>query len=408
MGCFRASGAIRLACGAVAAVSLLALTACDGAPSASASNNDKKGESSPSSSPSPDAPPVSLAVSSPADKATKVLTAADVAINTNGTVENVALTGSDGKPVAGTLAEDGKSWRPGVQLAYGATYKLAVTAKSGDDEKTVNSSFTTMARPGRIAGADIYFADGDTVGVGMPLVIEFTRNIAEADRAAVERRLQVTSTPPVEGSWHWFSGGEVRYRPQAHWPVGTKISFRAALGGFPMGGGAYGKRDRVANLTVGSSMVTKINNATKTATVYKDGALIRTMPVSLGKRSSPTSSGTHVVMDRQTEMIFDSSTFGRPVDGPGGYRKKVYWDVRYTWKGEFVHAAPWSVGQQGKRNVSNGCVNLSTANAKWFYEVSKKGDVIEIVGTETKVAASNGWGDWNLTWDQYKAGSALT
>jgi lipoprotein-anchoring transpeptidase ErfK/SrfK len=407
MGCFRSSGAIRRACTGLAVISLLGLTACDGAPSASASNDGKKTNASPTTSPTPDAPPLTLAVTAPVDKATKVVTATDVVINTTGSVENVTLTSSDGKPVAGALADDGKTWRPGVQLAYSATYKLSVKAKSGDEEKTVTSSFTTMSRPGRIAGADIYFGDGDTVGIGMPLVVEFSRDIPVAQRAAIERRLLVSSTPKVEGSWHWYSGGEVRYRPKAYWAVGTKIAFRAAVGGLPMGGGAYGKRDRVANLTVGSAVVTKVNNATKTASVYKDGVLIKTMPVSLGKRATPTSSGTHVVMDRQTEMIFDSSTFGRPVDGPGGYRKKVYWDVRYTWKGEFFHAAPWSVGDQGKRNVSNGCVNLSPANAKWFYELSKKGDVVEIVGTEAKVSPGNGWGDWNLAWPQYVAGSAL-
>ena len=168
-----------------------------------------------------------------------------------------------------------------------------------------------------------------------------------------------------------------------------------------------GKRDRVANITVGSSVISKVNNAAHNMTVWKDGVLIRTMPVSLGKRSSPTSSGTHVVMEKKPEAWFDSTTFGLDKDAPGGYRKKVYWDVRFTWGGEFTHAAPWSVGDQGKQNVSHGCVNLSPSNARWFYELSKKGDVIEIVGTERKVKPGDGWTDWNLTWEQYVAGSAL-
>jgi lipoprotein-anchoring transpeptidase ErfK/SrfK len=407
MRSFRTSGAIRQVGVAAAALSLLALTACGGAPSAKAADTENA-ETSASPSPSPPAPPLTLAVAAPADKATDTLTSSEIAVSTTGTVEQVTLTDAAGKPVAGALRPDGTTWVPGAQLAYGATYRVAVKARSGDEEKTVTSSFTTMSRPSDIVGADLYFADGDTVGVAMPLVIEFSRDIPADQRAAVERRLFVRSTPAVEGAWHWFSSGEVHYRPKAYWPVDTKISLRAAIGGMQLGKGRFGKRDRVANITVGPAVVSKVDNATKTMTVFRDGALLRTMPISLGKPSSPTSSGTHVVMEKKAEAMFDSSTFGVPTDSPGGYRKKVYWDVRYTWKGEFVHAAPWSVASQGKRNVSNGCVNLSTANAKWFFDLSKKGDVVEIVGTERTVAPGNGWTDWNLTWAQYVAGSALT
>lgn len=410
MRCFRPSGAIRRVCVALAATSLLALAACDGAPSANAADDvaDGKKTSEVKTSPTPKAPPLTAAVT-PADKAKGVLTSADIAVTTTGTVEQVTLTTAAGAPVAGALAADGRTWRPGVQLAYGATYNVAVKTKSADEEKALTSTFTTMAKPstGNLTGADLYFADGDTVGVAMPLVVEFTRSIPVAQRAAIERRLLVTSTPVAEGSWHWFSDSEVHYRPKVYWPVGTKIGVRAAIGGMPMGGGKFGKRDRVANLTVGSAVVSKVNNAAHTMTVFKDGIPIRTMPVSLGKPSSPTSSGTHVVMEKKPEAWFDSTTFGLDKDAPGGYRQKVYWDVRFTWGGEFTHAAPWSVGDQGKRNVSHGCVNLSPSNARWFYDLSKKGDVIEVIGTERKVKPNDGWTDWNLTWEQYVAGSAL-
>ncbi len=35
----------------------------------------------------------------------------------------------------------------------------------------------------------------------------------------------------------------------------------------------------------------------------------------------------------------------------------------------YVHSAPWSVADQGKRNVSHGCINISPSNAKWFCEL---------------------------------------
>jgi len=131
------------------------------------------------------------------------------------------------------------------------------------------------------------------------------------------------------------------------------------------------------------------------------------MPASLGKASTPTSSGLHVVMEKRETMTFDSGTFGVPADSSGGYRQKVYWDVRFTWGGEFFHSAPWSVGSQGRRNVSHGCVNLSPANARWYFGYVKKGDLVEIVNTDRTVSPGDGWTDWNVPWETYVKGSAL-
>ena len=356
---------------------------------------------------SPAAAPTTLALRAPANKASKVLTSSVLTFDTNGALDSVTLTGPGGKPVAGNVASDKKSWVPARQLAYSTTYKVTAKASQGGTSATVASTFTTMAKPGSITGADLYVNDGDTVGIGLPIVVEFTNRIPKAQRAAVERRLFVTSTPAVEGSWHWFSASEVHYRPRAYWPTGTKVAVRLGIGGLPMGNGNYGKRDRFATFTVGRAITSKVVNKDKTMYVYKDGKLLRKFPISLGKRSTPTSSGKMVAMEKAYEKTFDSGTFGLPADSPGGYRQKVYYDVRFTWGGEFVHAAPWSVGSQGNTNVSHGCVNAAPANASWFYELTLKGDPIEVVGTETHVEKGNGWTDWELTWEQYKAGSAL-
>ncbi|GAA3393456.1 L,D-transpeptidase [Cryptosporangium minutisporangium] len=387
---------------AVLAVGLLA--ACDSAAGA------PTGEFSPAGNTASKSPavPTTLALTAPANKATKVLTSSVLTFTTNGTLDTVTLTGSDGKPVAGNVSSDKKSWVPARQLAYSATYKVVATAsQGGENSKTLTSTFTTMAQPSSITGADLYVNDGDTVGIGLPIVVEFTNSIPKSQRAAVERRLFVTSTPAVEGSWHWFSGSEIHYRPRAYWPSGAKVSVRLAIGGLPMGDGSYGKRDRFATFTVGRAVTSKVVNKDKTMYVYKDGKLIRKFPISLGKRSTPTSSGRMVAMEKAYKKTFDSGTFGVPSDSPDGYRQVVYFDVRFTWGGEFVHAAPWSVGSQGRENVSHGCVNASTANASWFYELTLKGDPIEVIGTETRVEKGNGWTDWELSWEQYKAGSAL-
>ncbi|SHN27459.1 L,D-transpeptidase [Cryptosporangium aurantiacum] len=387
---------------AVLAVGLLA--ACDSASGA------PTGEFSPAGNiaKSPSAPPTTLALTAPANKATKVLTSSVLTFATNGALETVTLTGTDGKPVPGNVATDRKSWVPARQLAYSTTYKVVATASQGSgNSKSVTSTFTTMAKPYSITGADLYVNDGDTVGVGLPIVVEFTNSIPKAQRAAVEKRLFVTSTPAVEGSWHWFAANEIHYRPRDYWPTGTKVSVRLAIGGLPMGNGNYGKRDRFATFTVGRAVTSKIVNKEKTMYVYRDGKLLRKFPISLGKRSTPTSSGRMVAMEKAYQKTFDSGTFGVPSDSPDGYRQVVYYDVRFTWGGEFVHAAPWSVGSQGRENVSHGCVNASTANASWFYELTLKGDPIEVVGTEVHVEKGNGWTDWELSWEEYKAGSAI-
>jgi lipoprotein-anchoring transpeptidase ErfK/SrfK len=265
----------------------------------------------------------------------------------------------------------------------------------------------TMRRPATVTGADPYVFDGDTVGVGMPIVIEFSKDLPKSRRAAVERRLFVESTPAVQGSWYWWSDSEVHYRPKEYWTPGTKVSLRAAIGGLPMGNGNYGKRDRFVDFQIGDHVVTKVDGSSHVARVYRNGTLVRTMPASLGKGSTPTSSGTLVVMDKKAQMKFDSGTFGVPANTPGGYRQDVKWDVRFTWGGEFFHSAPWSVGDQGRRNVSHGCVNLSPSNAQWFFDLAKKGDVVQVVKTGRHVAPGDGWTDWNVPWSTFVKGSAL-
>jgi lipoprotein-anchoring transpeptidase ErfK/SrfK len=105
----------------------------------------------------------------------------------------------------------------------------------------------------------------------------------------------------------------------------------------------------------------------------------------------------------------DSSTFGLAVDAPGGYRADVEYAVRISNNGEFVHAAPWSVAQQGRSNVSHGCVNLSTANAAWFFDFSQPGDAVEIKNSigPTLSRADGDIYDWAVPWSTWRAGSAL-
>jgi lipoprotein-anchoring transpeptidase ErfK/SrfK len=238
----------------------------------------------------------------------------------------------------------------------------------------------------------------------MPLIVQFSRAIPQAKRADVQRRFFVTSNPPQVGIWHWVSPTEVRYRPKVYWKSGTKISYRLATGGLPMGDGYYGRSDITVVASVGPAVVLTVDNTTKMMTVTKDGKLLRKIPVSLGKAKTPSSSGTMVIIEKLRKTVFDTFAELGPKEG---YRTDIEFAQRLTWGGEYIHAAPWSEGVQGQTNVSHGCVNVSMANAQWLFSLTKMGDPVVVKGTGRLLQSGNGWTDWNMSWAEYVKGSAI-
>ncbi|MER7007221.1 Ig-like domain-containing protein [Dactylosporangium sp. NPDC000555] len=303
-------------------------------------------------------------------------------------------------------AADSVRWIPDKQLKWGTGYTATVTA----DGATSSVKFTTMAKPATTRVTS-QVGDHQVVGVGMPMILQFGVDIPKNKRADVQRRLFMSSDPPQEGVWNWFSSKEIHYRPKEYWQAGTKLTLRAALGGVSFGGQSgketYGERDLTVDATVGKRLIMEVDNATKKMTVTEDGVLLKTMPVSLGKPSSPSDSGNFIVMVKNEWEWFDSSTYGVPVDSADGYRTKVQFPQRITWSGQYIHAAPWSVADQGRRNVSHGCVNISLELAQWLYGVTHIGDPVIVKGTEERVKYGDGWTDWELPWEQYVKGSAL-
>jgi len=89
------------------------------------------------------------------------------------------------------------------------------------------------------------------------------------------------------------------------------------------------------------------------------------------------------------------------------YRADISYAMRITWGGEFIHAAPWSVGDQGVNNVSHGCVNMSWDNAVWLFGVTHIGDPVTVRGTEVQLVNGNGFTAWNMSWPDFIKGSAL-
>jgi lipoprotein-anchoring transpeptidase ErfK/SrfK len=391
---------------AMALVTPLALAACGGdkkpaafvAPSAGASSGAPVLEAATA--------PISLAVT-PASGKTNVPVSAEIGVKISGAkVTAVSLTDAGGKAVSGTLRADGSAWVPSKTLKTRQRYAARVVATSANGQtKTVATTFTTMGAPGRKTGTGLYLFDDKTYGIAMPVVVEFSPAIKKADRAAVQKRMFVQTAPAQPGVWSWTSSGsQAFYRGPAFWRPGTTLTVRIAVGGLPTGGGRYGDRDRSATAKIGRSFVMQVDNATKKLTVVESGKTVRTMPVSLGKASTPSASGTMVVMDKLAETVFDTTAELGPVEG---YRTEIEYAQRLTWSGQYIHSAPWSVGSQGRRNVSHGCVNVSPSNARWLFGKTLIGDPVTVKGTGSKVAYGNGWTAWDVSWKEFIKGSAL-
>lgn len=358
-------------------------------------------------SPKADPNAAAATITTPAADATDVPAATEIAYELrNASGATVELKAADGTVIEGALRADGTAWVPAATLAYGAKYTVTVTATGSDGTSaSATSSFTTMAKPGKTTRVTSFLGDQAKAGVAMPLMFTFSRSVPENRRADVQKRLFVTSEPVQDGIWHWFSGTSVAYRPKEYWQAGTKIQVRMAVGGLDLGDGYYGKSDiTLEDLTIGPAVVMVADNKTKQLTVTKDGKVLRKIPISLGKPSTPSSSGTTVIIEKFVHTIFD--TFDEL--GPKlGYRTPIDYAQRLTWGGEYIHAAPWSVAQQGHRNVSHGCINMSDAQAKWLFNLTSVGDPVVTKGTERKLKNGNGWTHWNMTWDEYVKGSAL-
>ncbi|MET8094548.1 Ig-like domain-containing protein [Micromonospora sp. NPDC005220] len=342
----------------------------------------------------------------PGDKARDVPVSAEVgAVVKGGRVTGVRLTDDKGKQVDAEPREDGSGWVPRVPLQPKRTYTAEVTA-TGDSGATTTrtSTFTTMAKSTkpRITST-LYFVGNRTYGTAMPVTVAFDPGIPKEARADVQRRLFVKTNPPQPGTWSWLEDGtQVYYRAPDFWKPGTTISVRAGLEGLPIGKDRVGDAERTATSKIGRQLSLEIDNATKLMTVLRDGKQIRQIPVSLGKPSTPSSSGKMVIMEKHERVTFD--TRGEP---DGGYVVDVDDAQRYTWGGEFIHSAPWSEGDQGSTNVSHGCANVSATAADWLMGVTQVGDLVTVTGTEVELQPGNGWTAWNVSWDEFARGSAL-
>jgi lipoprotein-anchoring transpeptidase ErfK/SrfK len=332
----------------------------------------------------------------------------EVAVS-DGELGDVTVVDGDGGEVAGTVVDspdqEGTSvWTPEAQLSYGTSYTITASATNEDDDEVEASSTFTTATPTAVSTPSIGPLDGMTVGVGMPIRVWFDDPVV--DKAAVESHLLVTSSTPTDGTWNWFSDSEVHFRPSQYWPPNTDVTLDANLYGVNFGDGIWGEKNRSVSFSIGAKHVSIADAGTHMMEVYDGDQLVQTYPISAGSPDNPSYNGPHVVTELNRDRIMDSSTYGVPVDSPGGYRTPVEYAVRISDSGEFVHAAPWSVAQQGNTNVSHGCINMSTERAAWFFDFSRPGDIVEIRNSTAGDLRSDIY-DWTIPWDQWQAGSAL-
>ncbi|WP_110945812.1 L,D-transpeptidase [Streptomyces avicenniae] len=325
-------------------------------------------------------------------------------------ITDVVATDGDGRTLTGELTADGRGWRSTTPLAAGAEYTVKVSTENGGGSPG-RGVHTFRTRESDAQRLDVTFGpDAGTYGVGQPLTATLSKGVGDqAGRAVVEAALNVTSEPAVEGAWHWVDDKELHYRPQEYWPANATITVTSQLDGLAVGKNLRGGESKKLKLTTGDRVEAVADIGSHHMTVSVNGEEVKTLPITTGKEGFATRNGKKVILGREQYVRMTGTSIGIPAGSADSYDLPVYWAARLTWSGEYVHGAPWSVGSQGSANVSHGCTGLSTDNAQWFYELVKPGDIVEHVNGfgEDMAPFGNGFGDWNLSWDEWLAGSAL-
>jgi lipoprotein-anchoring transpeptidase ErfK/SrfK len=343
--------------------------------------------------------------SSVADGAVGVTVDAPVTVTVaDGVLGSVTIVNDSGRSINGQLSPDGLHWQTTEQLGYNRRYTLNVKALGLGGAANRQMTFQTSS-PAHLTMPYVNPGDGEVVGIGEPVAIKFDENIT--NRAAAQKAINITTNPPVEGAFYWLNNREVRWRPEHFWKPGTAIDVAVNTYGVEMGDGMFGEDNVKTHFMVGDEVIATADDTTKIVTVRVNGEVVKTMPTSMGKDSTPTASGFYIIGARFKHIIMDSSTYGVPVNSPNGYRTDVDWATQMSYSGVFVHSAPWSVGAQGHTNTSHGCLNVSPSNAEWFYDHSKRGDIVEVINTlGPSLSGTEGLGDWNIPWPVWKAGNA--
>jgi lipoprotein-anchoring transpeptidase ErfK/SrfK len=328
-----------------------------------------------------------------------------------GRITDVTAVDAAGRYLAGELSADGRRWHSTTPLAGDARYTVRVSTADEDGAPGRKVLTFSTGKPTAKHRLGVKFGPRTgTYGVGQPVTAELNVPVkSPAQRAVVERGLRVESTPAVSGAWHWVDDKELHFRPREYWPAHATVQVRSNLDGVKVGDRLWGGRTAPMELTIGDKVVALTDAGSHTMTVYKNGEEIKRLPVTTGKPGFDTRNGVKVVLAKERFVRMRGTSVGIAEGSAESYDLPVHFATRVTWSGEYVHAAPWSVGSQGVANVSHGCTGMSTENAEWFFDNVKEGDVVEVVNSEGDMMETfgNGFGDWNLDWEKWQSGSAL-
>ncbi len=378
-----------LAPAAVLAAASITVTACQGGrPAVHRSEQVTKVTISPGQGAVDDRPDLGVAVSA-----------------SGGRLTDVTVKDARGDEVAGYLGSGGMTWHSTWALASPQTYAVTATAIGRHGRMATRYATFSTSAPARTFAASVDMSPGETVGVGMPIMVTFSRPIH--DEAQVERSLEIRSTKPVVGAWYWLDDKTVWFRPRRYWPAYDRVRFTAHLAGVRGASGVYGAADLSRQFTIGKSLVTVASARSHRMKVWVNGRLRFDWPISTGQPGDDTPDGEYLTIEKGNPVDMDSCSFGVCQGDPGYYNVLVYDSVRFTWSGDYIHSAPWSVGEQGYANVSHGCVNLAPDNAAWYYDNAGRGEPVTIVGSPVQGTPGDGWTIWFLSWKKLVRGSAL-
>jgi lipoprotein-anchoring transpeptidase ErfK/SrfK len=347
-------------------------------------------------------PPPTLIIS-PANGSQGVLPGAAVMVAAkHGKLRDVTVATASG-PVRGYLAANG-TWRSVNPLATGTSYTVTATATGTNQKKiTTSTTFQTLTAQ-RTFGATIGATGTDQnisaeistqeYGVGIPITVAFSRPIT--NKAAVERALQLHTSRPVVGAWYWQDDKTVLFRPRQYWPQYTTVTVDGNFDGVEGAPGIYGTKDVHLGLSIGPSLIVVASTRTHYMNVYYKNQLFGRWAISTGRPGDDTPDGTYLTTFKNNPQL---------MTGPG-YSLEVPWSVDFTYAGDFIHDAYWSVGVQGAYNVSHGCVNTSPAHAETYYKMAEPGDPVTVTGSPKAGTPGNGWTEWFLSWPEWLRGSA--
>ncbi|MGV0905839.1 L,D-transpeptidase [Mycobacterium novum] len=354
------------------------------------------------------APPAAPALSfEPPVGQTEVLPTAEITVTvSDGWFQRAALTSPAGKVLSGTFNRDRTRYTVTEPLGYDAVYTWSGSVVGHDGNAVPVAGTVTTVTPSAIIDGGFQLADGQTVGVAAPVILQFDGPIS--DKAAVERALTITTEPPVEGSWAWLpdevQGARVHWRSRDYFPAGTTVNVDAKLYGLAFGDGAYGAQDMSLQFSIGRRQVVKAEISSHRIRVERDEGVIMDFPCSYGEGDQArnvTRNGIHVVTEKYADFYMSN-----PAAGYHNIHER--WAVRISNNGEFIHANPASAGAQGNTNVTNGCINLSTEDAEQYFHSAIYGDPVEVTGSSIQLSYADGdiW-DWAVDWDTWRSMSAL-